>query len=36
MWDLSTEVQMNSSRGVIDRGWYRNWAFNFRAVQNLL
>jgi len=37
MWDLSTEVQHELVRGVsLTGGWYRNWAFNFRAVQNLL
>jgi hypothetical protein len=36
MWDVSTEVQHELVHGVsVTGGWYRNWAFNFRAVDNL-
>ncbi len=37
VWDVSAEVQHELLPGVsMKGGWYRNWAFNFRAMDNLL
>ena len=35
LWDVSTEVQHELLPGVsLTGGWYRNWAFNFRVIDN--
>ena len=36
IWDLATEVQHELIPGVsVTAGWYRNWAGNFRVIDNL-